>query len=135
MRQVGIDSRGAYYYLDTGEDAYIGFEGNSAYDIYSGEDVVLVWRDDDNSGLIKDISGDVKDALIAIFGNSNQIPPARQVPDQIRTTVAVTPRQPVFQPMPSSGGGLFGGDISIKAEYALLIAGAFILFTFGKRSR
>lgn len=134
MRQVGIDSRGAYYYLDTGDDAYIAFEGNSPYDIYSGEDVVIVWQDG-NSGLIKDISGNVKDALIAIFGNANQIPPSRQVPAQIQMNIPTTPRQVVFQQPQQSSGGLFGGDISIKGEYALLIVGAFILFTFGKRSR
>lgn len=129
MRKVGIDSRGAYYYLDTGEDAYIGFEGAQPYDIYSGEDVMLVVAD--TSGTILEISDDIKDALIAIFGNENQIPPAPTVPASVRTTAVITPRQ-VVQQIPSDGGLFGGGGITISSQTAILIGLGVLIFTFGK---
>ena len=130
MRKVGIDSRGAYYYLDTGEDAYIGFDGEQPYDIYSGEDVMLAVAD--SSGTILEISDDIKDALVAIFGNANQIPPAATVPASVRTTAVITPRQ-VAQQIPQSDGGLFGGGgITISSQTAILIGIGVLLFTFGK---
>lgn len=129
MRKVGIDSRGAYYYLDTGEDAYIGFEGAQPYDIYSGEDVVLVVAD--SGGTILEISDDIKDALIAIFGNENQIPPAPTVPASVRTTAVITPRQ-VAQQIPSDGGLFGGGGITISSQTAILIGLGVLIFTFGK---
>jgi hypothetical protein len=132
VRQIGIDARGSYYYLDTGEDAIIAFEGAQPYDVYSGEDVQIVVMD--NSGLIQDISTDVKDALIAIFGNDNQIRPAPAVPNSIRTTAVITPRQMAITiPESSSGGGLFsGGSIKISSETAFLIGIGVLVFAFGK---
>src|SRR3990172_9652856 len=129
MRKVGIDSRGAYYYLDTGEEAYMGLEGEQPYDIYSGEDVMLAVAD--SSGTILEISSDIKDALVAIFGNANQIPPAATVPASVRTTAVITPRQ-VAQQIPTDGGLFGGGGITISSQTAILIGIGVLLFTFGK---
>lgn len=134
MKKVGIDRTGQYFDLNTGEAVEISFEANPPFDRYTGEDVMIVWADS-NTGLIEDISDDVKDALIAIFGNANQIPPARTVPDQVRTTVAVTPRT-VYQQQPQDSGGLFsGGEIRLRAEYVLLAIGGIVLFSLGKSKR
>jgi len=129
LREVAIDSRGAYFYTDTGEDAILGFDGPRPYDVYTGDYVEIIRMD--SSGQILEITDDIKDALIAIFGNANQIKPAATVPQSVRTTAVITPRETVYQ-QPQESGGLFGGEIKIKAEYALLIVGGLILFTLGK---
>jgi hypothetical protein len=132
MRKVGIDRNGALFYLDTGEYATIDFSETTPYDVYTGEDVQIVVMDA-GSGIVEDISDDIKDALIAIFGNANQIRPAPTVPASVRTTAVITPRETVYQQAPQQeSGGLFGGEIKIKAEYALLIVGGLILFSLGK---
>lgn len=130
MKKVGIDRNGQYFDLNTGESVEVSFEAEPPFDRYTGEDVMIVFADPGDDTILE-ITDDIKDALIAIFGNSNQIPPARQVPNEIRTTVAVSPRVPVYQE-PQNSGGLFGGELKIKAEYALLIVGGLILFTLGK---
>jgi hypothetical protein len=132
MRKVGIDSRGAYYYLDTGEDAIIAFEGANPYDVYTGQDVSLVVMDA-GSGTILEISNDIKDALVAIFGNENQIRPSPTVPASVRNTAVITPRGMVQTTQEQSGGGLFsGGKIQISSETAILIGLGVLVFSFGK---
>lgn len=141
MRTVAIDDRGAYYYTDTKEEAIISFEGGYPFDIYTGDEVMIVVMDD-RGDIIRDISDDVAQSLIAIFGNRNQIPPARTVPDQVRTTAIVTPRPSVYQ-LPSqpqqTDDGLLpsfsGGKIQIGTT-GLIVGSLFLLFFFfGKRGR
>jgi hypothetical protein len=144
MRKVGVDSRGAYFYLDTGEDVVIDFYGGDVpYDYNTGEEVEIVVTD--NKGqIIEDISTDVKETLIAIFGNSNQIRPSPVAPAVMQNTGIVSPRPSVssvsmvryanqFPQQEVSSGGLFsGGKIQISSETAFLIGIGVVLFAFGK---
>lgn len=140
MRTVAIDDRGAYYYTDTKEEAIISFEGGYPFDVYTGDEVMIVVMDD-TGDIIRDISDDVTRSLIAIFGNRNQIPPARTVPDQVRTTAVITPRPSVYQlpPQQNSGDDLLpsfsGGKIQLGTT-GLIVGSLFLLFFFfGKRGR
>lgn len=132
MRKVGVDENFRYYYLDNDNYADIAFDDKGdPYDYVTGDYVMIVASDSQGGQLIQDISDDVKDALIAIFGNQYQQRPSPTVPQSIRTTAVITPR--VSQEREQSSGGLFsGGKISISSETAFLIGIGVLVFAFGK---
>ena len=138
MIQVAIDGNGYAYEIETGYLVNVAYdEGGVPFDAETGEEIQFVRVDPattqngNSRPIYTDISDDVKDVLVAIFGNENQRfsgnrLPVNQAP--AGAPILTTPRSMIPQVQASSSGVGF----NISTNTLIFIAGGILLFMVGQ---
>lgn len=128
MERVAYDSEGYAYSVDSGLYLNIAWDANGQpFDAETGNPVQIVRYDpaspSGGSDHFEDVTGAVRDTLVAIFGNQYQ-QPRSSVPAGYLPTSVISPRA---TGLPSQGGVGF----NISTNTLIFIAGGVLLFMVG----
>ena len=146
MIQVAIDSNGYTYSIDDGYLINVGYDDfGNPIDVETGEQIQYVRIDPattqngSSRPIYTDISDDVKDVLVAIFGNENQRFSGNRIPiaqAPSGTPILTTPRSMIGVGAGASvSPGGIGGSLNVSTNTLILLGLGVAVFFLGKGRR